>query len=194
MEVNILCSPPFSIKKVATHIYEVLWRHVKAHLWLGHFHPEKLRGSCIIIGNPHSWERRIYLALRRNPHIDNFIFYVTLEGNIRPNWLPNTRFLEDGIIVTPSNYVRKKLEQFGFRVEKIIPHRIEAYGHFKSENRKVLGYMAGYLKRKYPHYLFPHLKAFRNIFYVITTKNNPCLLYTSPSPRDLSTSRMPSSA
>ena len=25
-------------------------------------------------------------------------------------------------------------------------------------------------------------------------KNNPCLLYTSPSPRDLSTSRMPSSA
>ena len=24
--------------------------------------------------------------------------------------------------------------------------------------------------------------------------NNPCLLYTSPSPRDLSTSRMPSSA
>ena len=26
------------------------------------------------------------------------------------------------------------------------------------------------------------------------TKPNPCLLYTSPSPRDLSTSRMPSSA
>ena len=26
------------------------------------------------------------------------------------------------------------------------------------------------------------------------TKNTPCLLYTSPSPRDLSTSRMPSSA
>ena len=28
----------------------------------------------------------------------------------------------------------------------------------------------------------------------IIDKNNPCLLYTSPSPRDLSTSRMPSSA
>ena len=26
------------------------------------------------------------------------------------------------------------------------------------------------------------------------TRNYPCLLYTSPSPRDLSTSRMPSSA
>ena len=28
----------------------------------------------------------------------------------------------------------------------------------------------------------------------ISTENIPCLLYTSPSPRDLSTSRMPSSA
>ena len=36
-------------------------------------------------------------------------------------------------------------------------------------------------------------------FVAVTVKflkrlNNPCLLYTSPSPRDLSTSRMPSSA
>ena len=30
--------------------------------------------------------------------------------------------------------------------------------------------------------------------YAIAGINNPCLLYTSPSPRDLSTSRMPSSA
>ena len=30
--------------------------------------------------------------------------------------------------------------------------------------------------------------------YMITGKKNFCLLYTSPSPRDLSTSRMPSSA
>ena len=37
----------------------------------------------------------------------------------------------------------------------------------------------------------PHLPgAFRNI----TDNYNHCLLYTSPSPRDLSTSRMPSSA
>ena len=35
--------------------------------------------------------------------------------------------------------------------------------------------------------LFPHLTALQNI-------TLPCLLYTSPSPRDLSTSRMPSSA
>ena len=30
--------------------------------------------------------------------------------------------------------------------------------------------------------------------YTFTVKYNDCLLYTSPSPRDLSTSRMPSSA
>ena len=35
--------------------------------------------------------------------------------------------------------------------------------------------------------LYPHLSAIENINYF-------CLLYTSPSPRDLSTSRMPSSA
>ena len=31
-------------------------------------------------------------------------------------------------------------------------------------------------------------------FYIFDIESNPCLLYTSPSPRDLSTSRMPSSA
>ena len=31
-------------------------------------------------------------------------------------------------------------------------------------------------------------------FYVLIDGNRACLLYTSPSPRDLSTSRMPSSA
>ena len=30
--------------------------------------------------------------------------------------------------------------------------------------------------------------------YILDIKNKTCLLYTSPSPRDLSTSRMPSSA
>ena len=35
---------------------------------------------------------------------------------------------------------------------------------------------------------YPHLKIWVNDLY------EPCLLYTSPSPRDLSTSRMPSSA
>ena len=32
------------------------------------------------------------------------------------------------------------------------------------------------------------------IIAVVDSDCNPCLLYTSPSPRDLSTSRMPSSA
>ena len=36
--------------------------------------------------------------------------------------------------------------------------------------------------------------ALSNFSYVVATTNRSCLLYTSPSPRDLSTSRMPSSA
>ena len=33
-----------------------------------------------------------------------------------------------------------------------------------------------------------------NRWLTVTSKNNPCLLYTSPSPRDMRRSRMPSSA
>ena len=37
-------------------------------------------------------------------------------------------------------------------------------------------------------------KAFRQTIMIEIARYIPCLLYTSPSPRDLSTSRMPSSA
>ena len=43
----------------------------------------------------------------------------------------------------------------------------------------------------------PHIIQFiidQGVQFVSTSAGNPCLLYTSPSPRDLSTSRMPSSA
>ena len=41
---------------------------------------------------------------------------------------------------------------------------------------------------------YKHRKKGRNNRGVITSRRRGCLLYTSPSPRDLSTSRMPSSA
>ena len=41
------------------------------------------------------------------------------------------------------------------------------------------------------HALFPHLNVYENVCFGL---KKLCLLYTSPSPRDLSTSRMPSSA
>ena len=44
-------------------------------------------------------------------------------------------------------------------------------------------------------YFRPHLaKSLCDVFMIIGLKYGGCLLYTSPSPRDLSTSRMPSSA
>ena len=39
-----------------------------------------------------------------------------------------------------------------------------------------------------------HIREGHLSFCMILTSHNTCLLYTSPSPRDLSTSRMPSSA
>ena len=38
------------------------------------------------------------------------------------------------------------------------------------------------------------LEHFQQVYEVMRRRGIPCLLYTSPSPRDLSTSRMPSSA
>ena len=44
------------------------------------------------------------------------------------------------------------------------------------------------------HYREKHHSGLRENYDAEVTQVNPCLLYTSPSPRDLSTSRMPSSA
>ena len=45
-----------------------------------------------------------------------------------------------------------------------------------------------------PNYIFSTDVETKGGKQVVTLHLNPCLLYTSPSPRDLSTSRMPSSA
>ena len=49
---------------------------------------------------------------------------------------------------------------------------------------------------KSPEVVFLYLASLKSgaIFLPLNTAYQPCLLYTSPSPRDLSTSRMPSSA
>ena len=38
------------------------------------------------------------------------------------------------------------------------------------------------------------IKKYKKLDFILNTHHHACLLYTSPSPRDLSTSRMPSSA
>ena len=48
--------------------------------------------------------------------------------------------------------------------------------------------------RKFRTYYWPKIQFFFLFFYIVPTLYYACLLYTSPSPRDLSTSRMPSSA
>ena len=55
-------------------------------------------------------------------------------------------------------------------------------------------FLAEYAKRNRVSDTTRVVEAIDSLKSYITTEHDPCLLYTSPSPRDLSTSRMPSSA
>ena len=59
----------------------------------------------------------------------------------------------------------------------IMSLRSEYKDHFEKEHKVRLGFMGMFVKAS-----------------ISALNSYPCLLYTSPSPRDLSTSRMPSSA
>ncbi|RLG86904.1 MAG: hypothetical protein DRO39_01995 [Thermoprotei archaeon] len=179
VEVSIFSSGAYSIKKVARQLYRVLREHVKCKLYHGFFNPNVPRGYAIIVGNPHFWEKRIYDALKTNHNIRGFIFYMTVEGNVRESHLRHIQWLHDGVIVTPSHYVKRKLEQCGFRVEKVIPHGVEVYGDVKRRNTGTLGYIAGYLQRKYPRYGVEAVRMAGVRPYLITTGNNPYLKYFS---------------
>lgn len=170
-DVYVLSCPAFSIVKVSKQLAKVL----NAKLMLGYFKPQSVSGAVIIVGNPHLWERRLYYSVKTWGKPKEFIFYITLEGNIRRNFLPMIQWLNDGTIITPSHYAREKLEEAGFYVTDVIPHGVEVYGEAKTRNNKTFGYIAGYLKRKYPKYGVEAVKEFN--VKVITTSNNPYLKY-----------------
>ena len=65
----------------------------------------------------------------------------------------------------------------------------------KNNNAAVLEKITAPLKNKSPKYkVLLHNDPVNSMEYVTNALREVCLLYTSPSPRDLSTSRMPSSA
>lgn len=177
--LNILPSGAYSIIRVAKSIYNVLKDEIDCKLYLGCFTPQSVKGKCLIIGNPHFWEKRLHDALIRYVGSGNFIFYMTVEGNIRKHFLHNIEYLRDGVIVAVTNYVKQKLRLAGFDVDKVIYHGVDIYGDPKSENRKVFGYIAGYLKRKYPLYGISAIMKADIDFRVITTANNPYKKYFS---------------
>ena len=81
--------------------------------------------------------------------------------------------------------VEKLESEFEARREKALTEAGEkAEQERKKSYRQALEHRRSFLSRK----LLAHKQDILNRFY------NDCLLYTSPSPRDLSTSRMPSSA
>ena len=76
-------------------------------------------------------------------------------------------------------------------VMKATSGTVEILGQDITTNIEAAKHQIGYLPQKFS--LYPDLTVMENIdFYCRLYKI--CLLYTSPSPRDLSTSRMPSSA
>jgi len=177
VKVSILSCPAYSIVKQARLLYLVLKDYINVELLIGTFFSNQLGDIAIILGNPHLYERNLYNYIKDNKKDVQFIFYIVLEGNIIPSFIPMIQYLNDGIIITPSNYAKAKLEQAGFKVEKVIPHGVEVYGYAKASNTKGLGYISGYMERKYPNYLFPHIGKFKDNFYVITNNINPYKQY-----------------
>ena len=117
-------------------------------------------------------EKFLRLALKANPNILEVLWTpIVLESTELGNRLRELRtaFLSKHLYKTYSGYV---LSQF-----RRMKNRFDKDGQFKNKH-------AMHLLRL----LFSGIHALKTGEIMI------CLLYTSPSPRDLSTSRMPSSA
>jgi len=171
---NILITNPFSIQKIANDISKVL----NAKIIKGFYHSHKLKDNVIIIGNPDTHLRQLYDSVKDNQNIKNIIIYTVCEGILdirQTSWLRHVK----AYIITPSKYVKQKLECAGINVDDVIPHGVSQYGKIKEKKNNILGYISGYQKRKYPDYLYPKFFNYiKNLdFRIITTGNNPYIKY-----------------
>ena len=98
-----------------------------------------------------------------------------LEG-VHPVWLNLSK--ETPLLAEMSMYPKKSVES----TSTVSDHGWVVSAAFDPENRQMLGQ---WLEQSFP---------FQHSAEIELNMQNICLLYTSPSPRDLSTSRMPSSA
>jgi len=174
--VQVVTGPAFSHVKVASY----LARAIGADLVKGRFTVRRLKGTVIYVGGLGIGERNVLLMLREARDVERVAFYLVCEGRLRnvPGWL--FKYPKELHVVAPSEYVKGWVEKAGLRVEKVIPHGVEWFGRPKRFNVGVLGYVAGYLKRKYPSYVFPAVERFKDRFFVITTRSNPYLKYFTP--------------
>ena len=88
-------------------------------------------------------------------------------------------------------------QQAGVKYYKIVEEiRQKSKKYRATQNEKYLNDIFNLLKNLKPEEIYVITKSFTIFFYLsnIAEQVFRCLLYTSPSPRDLSTSRMPSSA
>jgi glycosyltransferase involved in cell wall biosynthesis len=134
---------------------------------LERFNPTCVRGPTIILGNPNNELFRLASAVRHT----NPILYVTVEGplNVRPTWMKAFH------VVAVSNYVKEKLEEADIPVSMVIHHGVDVMPKLKLSNNRTFGYIAGYMKRKYPLYGIEALKRAGVRLKAITNKTNPFL-------------------
>jgi glycosyltransferase involved in cell wall biosynthesis len=162
--ISILSTSPYSIIKVASTLANTL----KATYHRGFFNPKSLSKNVIIIGNPDYYLTWLIQSIKNR----NIIIYTVCEGK-----LINKSFiyphLKDKIIITPSKYVKTKLEEIDIHVSEIIPHAITTFTKPKTTNNHEMIYISGYQKRKYPEYGIKALTLAGYKPYAITTLTNP---------------------
>ena len=208
MRVYIPTGNAISLKVVSYTLSKVLQKAGMIPFVSEQFYPEyvlKRRADAVIFNYPADpvYARGYvgHYVTFKNFYGDKMMFYTTVEGRPRRVELlaPMWNYVE---FIANSNYTKRKLEEAGLKVEAIVHHGID-FDKVRAAKEKIpilrerieryvgdkvsFCYVGSTHRRKNLHGLM-------NAVDILNRRGNNCLLYTSPSPRDLSTSRMPSSA
>jgi hypothetical protein len=195
VRVTILSDVPYSSVKVARDIYDVLRDSVNVELKLGYFKANDVGDKVIIVGTPFYHVSNLCSYIRGFRKDVEFIYYMVVEGDLNKYVRMFFDFLNDGVVLVPSYYVKEKFEDIGIRVAGVIHHGVRYFGGVKVKNDRVFGYLGGYHKRKYPDYGIDAVRKARILvgnfdFRVITSFNNPFVSVLKPVRVDEYSSRV----
>jgi glycosyltransferase involved in cell wall biosynthesis len=127
-----------------------------------------LSKNVIIIGNPDYALINLVNACGNR----NIIIYTACDGNLLNKSLLYP-VLKDKIVITPSKYVKTKLEAIDIHVTDVIPHAVTVFTSPKTHNNHEMLYITAYQKRKYPEYGIRALTIAGYKPYAITNFMNP---------------------
>ena len=140
-----------------------------------------------------------YLHGQGDPDL-NYENIIELISNVKENKIINFNIVEiDSKLYWPNGWTNTdKLYEYGSPITSLA---IESNHNKYYDIYALKNFIKNYLKNKFPNSkinieFFDSEKTFylKNIKEINKVYSTPCLLYTSPSPRDMRRSRMPSSA